>query len=123
MLHFELVDETKGESNITRINNKYIINYPCIESHDCTEYHSLLPPGVYHIELYGASGGGKYISTTRTIDQLDCENQDDVLQYDGNTECINITSIAGAGGYTSGILTLREYTKVYIAIGGSGVYT
>ena len=32
-------------------------------------------------------------------------------------------SLAGAGGYTSGILHLQEKTHVYIAIGGSGVYT
>ena len=108
MLHFELVNAEKGIVKVKRHGNKYILNYPCIESHDCTEYRSIFPQGIYQIELFGASGGGKNISTTRSINQTECVNQEEVFLYGGNTECINDKSLGGAGGYTSSILKIRE---------------
>ena len=122
MLQFELVNNSKGIVNVTSNGNQYILNYPCNEPHDCTEYHTVFPPGLYLLELYGASGGGKYITTKRAPDYT-CENQDLVSLHNGNTECIISSSLGGAGGYTSGFLRLHERTDAYIAIGGAGVYS
>ena len=42
--------------------------------------------------------------------------------YGGNTFCNKLSSIGGAGGYSSGILKLLKKTKVFISIGGTGQF-
>jgi hypothetical protein len=58
---------------------------------DCRAEEIFLEPGIYQIEVWGASGGVHNAAISR-----------------------------GLGGYASGILTLRERTKAFIRIGGQG---
>ena len=104
--------------------NTYTINYPCDDPSSCYNYFADLPRGKYLIELYGASGGfnNHTISTAFLPDKSECIDQTIVEIYGGNTKCNKISSVSGAGGYTAGFLNLREKTRIYIAIGGSGQY-
>jgi hypothetical protein len=56
---------------------------------DCRAEEIFLEPGIYQLEVWGASGGVYNFAISR-----------------------------GLGGYASGILTLRERTKVFIHLGG-----
>lgn len=62
------------------------------------QYIDLLP-GIYKLEAYGASGGSGYGAGLHTRG-----------------------SIAGLGGYTSGKITFKTATRLYIQVGGKGVY-
>ena len=62
-IRYQLVNQTKSNLPLSEIvvnnKNQWIFNYPCTSNFDCTEYELHIPPGVYQIELYGASGGYK----------------------------------------------------------------
>ena len=125
-LNFHLVDNDKGNVDVTVSDDsrQYTVNYPCELNYSCTNYKAIFPPGIYQIELYGASSGYKYITSAKKEDLSGCKHDPELIsEFGGNVECENITSMGGAGGYTSGILTLKEKTNVYIAIGGMGEYT
>ena len=109
--------------DVNKRRNVYSINYPCQKSYECSSLESTFPAGYYKIELYGASGGHKqgYISTYIDPETETCSNVN-VTKYKGNTECKNVTSMAGAGGYTSAYLLLHKSTKIFLAIGGEGSY-
>ena len=110
--------------SVKKSKNVYSIEYPCALSYDCSSIESTFPPGFYHIELYGASGGHEdgFISTYIDPETEFCSDSN-VSMFKGNTKCTNVSSMAGAGGYTSAFLTLQRSTKIYIAIGGKGTYT
>ena len=126
-LHFNLVESGEGRKvnvNVTEDFHKYTLKYPCDVNYSCTNYFSVFPPGVYQIELYGASSGFRKITSARNEGtQTGCKHQDVVSYFGGNVECNSYSSMGGAGGFTSGILTLKKKTLVYIAIGGMGEYT
>lgn len=70
-------------------------NYPCVKTYECTYYHSVLPPGYYKLEVWGARGGnGKFVY--------------------GPCDPI------GMGGYSVGVLHLTESSDVYVNVGGMG---
>ena len=97
--------------------------YPCLISSNCTPYHIQLPQGTYKFELYGASGGfseGK-AATTKRDDSKNCNSQDIVQIFRGNTQC-NPMNSPGAGGYITGFITLQKTTLLYLHIGGKGEY-
>ena len=104
--------------------NVYSIKYPCEKSYECSSLESIFPAGYYKIELYGASGGhlDGFISTYRNPAGDTCSDEN-VTKYKGNTKCTYVTSMAGAGGYTSAYLFLRKPTKIFLAIGGQGTHT
>ena len=109
---------------VKKAGKVYSIKYPCEKSFNCSSIESTFPPGYYKIELYGASGGhmNGYISTYIDPATETC-NEENVTKYRGNTKCVNVTSMAGAGGYTSAYLSLHSSTKIYLAIGGKGIYS
>ena len=105
------------QQNITQNFNEYTLNYPCQDSSSCTYYQSTFHPGIYKLELYGASSGIRnenYISLPHNPkDRTKCISQEYTKMYGGNIkECKNIGSIAGAGGYTSGILKINKDTEL-----------
>ncbi|EAY17729.1 hypothetical protein TVAG_170430 [Trichomonas vaginalis G3] len=71
-------------------------NYPCSNTYECTYYHSILPPGYYKVEVWGAEGGNTiYCSKAYTH-----ENK--------------------KGGYSVGVLKLNKSSEVYVFVGGKG---
>ena len=116
-------DFVQNDKNVSQKLNEYTLKYPCSDSHECKNYVSLFPPGKYLIKLYGGSGGHmeNYVTSSALINNdKECIDQDDVDYYGGNVYCTKKASMAGAGGFTSGTITLQKTTKVYIAIGGRG---
>jgi hypothetical protein len=70
--------------------NVYLLQYPCSSKSVCSRIESTLPSGTYIVEVWGAQGG--------TL---------------GNYE-------GGRGGYSRGVLTLRNEVKAYFYIGAQG---
>ena len=130
MINFYLVGEPdtlqNGKSVIEASTYYYVLQYPCNDPHECTNFFADFPPGHYKIELYGASGGSlndSYITTALSTDHTSCIDEQNVSIYGGNTRCMaQNSSVGGAGGYTSGYISLKQTTRVYISIGGEGVY-
>ena len=107
--------------SVDKRRNVYSIKYPCETSSECTSLESTFPPGLYKIELYGASGGHLegFVSTYIDASTETCSDEN-TTKYKGNTKCTNKSSMAGSGGYTSAYLLLHERTKIFLAIGGQG---
>ena len=108
--------------------NTLILKYPCSSTYQCAEYSLFLNPGSYKIEAYGASGGSYngIVSSAINSNIQSCISQDIVHLFNGNTYCyLNKGDInhPGAGGYMSGIITLRKRTKIFVAVGGKGEFT
>jgi hypothetical protein len=85
-----------------------------------------LPKGKYFIECFGAGAGSSNETGSTTQSQSislarKCMDDDIVKKFGGNTKC-NPYSNAGSGAYISGVLTLKEKTRIYARIGGSGEY-
>ena len=113
-------------SPIYNFNQKiYEIFYPCELNYECYPYEISLTRGIYLFELYGASGGipSKLNTTTsrRSTEDLTCIPDLLVKSYKGNTEC-NPSNSPGSGAYIAGILPLKQKTKFFAHIGGSGSY-
>ena len=68
-----------SDDRVFRQGNTYVLSYPCTSTNECENYFSFFPPGRYIISLYGASGGGKVVSTKRNTDNSACENQDEAV--------------------------------------------
>ena len=123
VLQFKLADQTVegAKANVTIHGNEYRFYYPCQSNFKCTGYEVSFPPGIYMIEVYGASGGhhDKYISSYRN--GRTCYEQPSPSHQ--NVQCdTTLSSIGGAGGYTSGIIRLQSKTKAFIIIGGQGKF-
>lgn len=97
-IKFSLVNDSKGAVNVTHDGNKYIFNYPCDFSVDCTPYLVKFPPGVYRFSLWGAEGGN-----SRKL------NSPDMKDHAG-----------GKGAFVSGEISLRTDTILYLYVGGKG---
>ena len=102
-------------------SNQLIFNYPCSSTFNCTEYDLTISPGLYFIELFGASGGfyDDQISLYRKDGK--CLNPSD-FGIQSNINCNTKENVAGAGGYTSGTIRLRKQTHAFLSIGGKGIY-
>ena len=106
-----------------------LFKYPCPNTYECTEYNFTLPPGRYKFEAYGGSAGSHdgRVPTAIEPDRKSCMSQDIVDIYKGNTICqltsSSSTNLPGAGGYMSGIITLKRRTKVFAAVAGKGEYS
>ena len=72
--------------------NSKIYNYPCGGYSECNPHEEKLLPGVYFFQAWGAQGGG--------------------IQ--------SVSSMGGKGGYTSGYITIKKATTIYIYIGHHG---
>ena len=120
LLDFSLEDDQKGQLNIKKSFHSYSLYFPCESTHECTDYSAVFPPGRYLVELYGASGASTSPSTSFRFPNGTHIPESTVKYYRGNAESKNISSNAGSGGYTAGILSLRQKTQVYISIGGIG---
>ena len=120
---YELVDKTAGIKNVTEENNQYIFEYPCKSHFECTNYELTIRRGTYLVELYGASGGyvENYITSYRNS-KGECPTIDHIPRIRSNVECSTLQSVAGSGGYTSGVITLHSTTTAFLAIGGQGTY-
>ena len=122
-ISFKLVDETVegAKANVTVNGKEYRFHYPCQSKFKCTDYELTIPPGIYKFELYGASGGhwDGYISSHRNGQT--CYEQP--INSHQNVQCdTTLSSVAGAGGYTSGIVRLYAHTKAFISVGGQGQF-
>ncbi|EAY12835.1 hypothetical protein TVAG_221880 [Trichomonas vaginalis G3] len=109
--------------NVSKRGPAYTFDYPCANSLKCTDYVIDLPKGLYKFELYGASGGtgtGK-VSTIHYENGV-CLPQELVDQFNGNTKCLDSFDAGGAGGYVSGIISIRKAIQIYATIGGKGDY-
>lgn len=93
---FTLIDGSKGSPQVSG-TNPYVLNYPCSTHDVCTGYKAFFDAGIYRLEVWGAEGG-------RTT----------VVNSFGYTPVQ-----AGKGGYSTGILTLKTKTQVFIYVGGS----
>ena len=120
-IKYSLVNSTYQVNVTNESNKKYTFNYPCSDSTDCTDYEVSLSPGLYKFEVYGASGGfyEDRISTYRRGKVCFCQSP---LSYQTNVQCSTKGSVAGSGGYTTGIIKLKQQTKAFIVIGGHGLY-
>ena len=52
-------DSQKGEKNLTRIKNSYILEYPCFSADECDPYKIKLSQGTYKIECWGSASSAK----------------------------------------------------------------
>ena len=102
-------------------SNKQIFNYPCLSTFNCTEYDLTLRPGLYFIELFGASGGYDEDQISLFQKNWICLNPSDYGIH-SNIDCNTKQNTAGAGGYTSGTIRLRKTTRAFLSIGGKGLY-
>ncbi|EAY12792.1 hypothetical protein TVAG_401180 [Trichomonas vaginalis G3] len=91
---FNLTDHSKGTNKVFNDKeNEYTFEYPCSSTYDCAPYEVNFPPGSYLLEVWGAQGGW----------------------YNKADECL--------GGYSKGILSLKNETKGYLYVGGRGTAT
>jgi hypothetical protein len=74
-----------------------VYSYPCSSNVSCSHVEIALPKGLWRIECWGASGGGA---------------RNTYYGYD---------YYGGKGGYSTGQLFLKERTKLFLFIGGSGI--
>ena len=123
-INYQLVDngvQNNGPNVTITDQNQYYFYYPCTSTYNCTEYEVFLEPGVYLFEVYGASGGhfNDLITSYRVGDYCDDRYLNSIHR---NTKCSTKSSCAGAGGYTSGTIILKESAHAFISIGGQGLY-
>ena len=125
MIKYSLYNESHYDAKlkVTEIRNKYIFEYPCENNHDCTDYVITFSPGVYKLELYGASGGSStgHVSLYR-YPNGSCIEDRIVESVKGNVKCLQQSSLGGAGAYISGTIYLSNETIAYATIGGRGIY-
>jgi hypothetical protein len=121
-INYRLVNSSKGSSNVSVSGREFTFYYPCSLNNDCTNYEVTLSPGVYSIELWGGSGG-HYPGHISLLHNPKNHNATDFSLKKSNIEYKELSSMGGAGGYTSGIITLSRKTKTYLAIGGSGNFS
>lgn len=88
-IEFTLNNEIK---RVSSYHNTYFLPYPCESNSDCYPYVSVLPSGLYILEVWGAQGGS-----------------------------FNETIRGGKGGYSRGLLRLRTPTKAFFYVGGAGI--
>ena len=130
MINFYLENEKNtiqnGKSVVVGSPYYYLLKFPCNDPHTCTDFFADFPPGQYKIELYGASGGAfneSYVTSPLSPVDRSCIDEGNISLYGGNAKCRSeYSSLGGAGGYTSGTITLYQKTRIYISIGGEGVY-
>ncbi|EAX92445.1 hypothetical protein TVAG_327540 [Trichomonas vaginalis G3] len=114
---------TKNPLPVSKQDNKYVFEYPCEDSSYCTDYSIELPPSLYKFELYGASGGSLTSEvSTHHYESGECIHDNIVQQFNGNTKCKTSLDYGGAGGYVSGLINIKRFTRAYVTIGGSGKY-
>ena len=79
------------------INGSFIYEYPCNDQISCHEIIVLFTPGLWKVECWGASGG------------------------DGYSNDYDFTTLGGLGGYSVGVVKIRQNTKAYLYVGGAGL--
>jgi hypothetical protein len=79
------------KQNIIPQGGNYSLNYPCSSKTTCYPYESEFPPGNYSFNVYGA-GGGSYING-----------------YDS------------PGGFSTGVVVLKQKTRLYFYVGAKGL--
>ena len=125
MMRYSLENNTVQGANVSVSveGNKYYFNYPCKESHICTDYVIELQAGLYKFQLYGASGGS-HAGQTSSFRKPDgsCISDDVVSRVGGNTICNKIDSNVESGGYVKGIILFQSAIKIFATIGGKGIF-
>lgn len=92
MIHYEF-NGNLGQRNVTIAGNEYVFGYPCGDSPgNCAPYEIYIKPGKYLFEAWGSAG-----------------------IHQG-------TSKSGLGGYSSGILKIKNKLKVYALIGSTSIF-
>jgi hypothetical protein len=81
------------KQNILPQGGKYNLSYPCTSQTTCYPYESDFPRGKYRFDVYGA-GGGSYVS-----------------------------GYESPGGFSTGVLSLKQKTRLYFYVGGKGICT
>jgi hypothetical protein len=69
-------------------------SYNCASNSSCSAYEINIAPGVYLLEVWGAKGGDGFFS--------------------------NFHRPGGAGGYSRGIINIKQTRTMFVTIGGSG---
>ena len=94
-----LKDPKKGNVNQTiQTRNSLVLDFPCLDVHDCTPYVLSLSTGVYQFECWGSKGGN----------------------WGGSNGVI--PSKPGVGGYTSGRLYISKPATFFVYIGNIGFF-
>ncbi|EAY05536.1 hypothetical protein TVAG_318910 [Trichomonas vaginalis G3] len=91
-IKYKLSKESIGSLNVTETENQYTFGYPCNDSiYDCTPYTVDLSSGTYLIEAWGSVGSFQHHQAG--------------------------DSIPGLGGYSSGVLKVKNPLTLYLYIG------
>ena len=78
--------------DIPIVDGKYYLSYPCDSNKEtCFPYESDFPPGTYRFTVHGAGGGSYY------------------------------SGYESPGGFSTGVLKLKEKTHLYFYVGAKGV--
>ena len=90
-LEISLFSDVEGSKlNYSIVNNSLVLDYPCSEYDECTEYQLYLHPGVYKLEAYGASGGytSDCLPTSKKTSSSTCVSEEYVSIFNGNAKCV-----------------------------------
>ena len=87
------ITNNKLKKTSTNYGLKYSFNYPCSSYSNCNPYEITFPPGVYLLDLYGASGS--------TI------------------ICSNRRVPGGYGGHSRGVYITKKKSTLFLYIGGT----
>jgi hypothetical protein len=79
------------KQNIIPQGSNYSLTYPCSSKTTCHPYESDFPPGTYVFNVHGG-GGGSYVS-----------------------------GYESPGGYSTGILSLKQKTRLYFYVGAKAI--
>jgi hypothetical protein len=79
------------KQNINPQGGNYSLNYPCSSKTTCYPYESEFPPGNYNFNVYGGGAGN------------------------------NINGYDSPGGFSTGVLVLKQKTRLYFYVGARGV--
>lgn len=104
------------------LRKKYTFIYPCKSTSECTDYIIDLSPGTYLFELYGASGGFRKDAISSFIDKDGVCHKNTFASSKGNVGCNKKGDRGGAGGYISGVISIRKTLRSYATVGGKGDY-
>ena len=97
-INYTILDQKLGILNVSKSENTFLFNYPCVSTITCTPYYVFIPKGVYRMSLWGAQGGNS---------------------RDGNSLTF-LEDSGGKGAFVSGKIRILQDSNFFLYVGGKG---